>query len=451
MRFKKGLAIVTAFALTLSALTGCSRAKVDKKEFSSTVAATFGDENIYLDEMLFYTRLEQSSLDYYYSLYTAFGMFQGTLEEFYKQKGMFEDDMTNWEAVKQGVLHIVYQTHVLNDYANEHGITLTDTDKENIANEVKEFTEGEHAYIVEGTEISAEAIERFITQNALANRAHIQLCEGYDPEVDREAFLVARVYYLQIAKDKDDQTDEAARIDAVYNAFRDAYDKAEKDITKVDLDKIVADFTDAEDAEHRIKVVCDKDTTMSVGGVDTTHAKAVAALSEGEFAKTEDENYYYAVYLSAKDDAESTQSRIDQEIETRKEAKFNENYKTLLETAKELKLKGSVFDANIKVSAINYPTQAPVESTSEEVTEAGTAEATTAEVTTAEVTTAEATTAEAPTEEATTEEASVEDATTGEEATEEGPTEEVTEEATVEATEEPTVEATEEVAPTDAE
>ena len=186
---------------------------------------------------------------------------------------------------------------------------------------------------------------------------------------------------------------------------------------------------------------------MSVGGVDTTHAKAVAALSEGEFAKTEDENYYYAVYLSAKDDAESTQSRIDQEIATRKEAKFNENYKTLLETAKELKLKGSVFDANIKVSAINYPTQAPVESTSEEVTEAGTAEATTAEVTTAEATTAEATTAEATTEEVSTEEATAEDATTGEEATEEGSTEEVTEEAT----EEPTVEATEEVAPTDAE
>ena len=468
MRFKKGLALATASALTLSAMTGCAN-KVGVDKYSTTVGATYGDEKIYLDEILFYTKLEQESMDYMYDMYKAFGYFSDmSREQFYD--ALYTEDLTAWQVVKESVVSTIYQTHVLNDYAKDNNIALSDKDLEKVEEEVKEFTEGEHKYLLDGTNISEETIRRIITQNALANRAHDQMGEGYDKEVDREQYQVAHAYYFSVAKDDNANTNELDRAWRLYSKFEDAYEKAEKDITKVDLDKIKADLAEPEGTTDTVTVYKYEDTGIFVGQVAATKAqeenktdedatitqptelqKTVAEMTAGQFKLIEDANAYYVLFLSEEDNDKSTQEKIDAEYATRKEAKFVENYAELLKTAKEIKVNTTSYDANIVYKAINYPVQevTTTEDATPEATtaEATTAEATTAEVPTAEATTAEATTAEAPTEEATTEEASAEDATTGEEATEEEPTEEVTEEAT----EEPAVEATEEVAPTDAE
>ena len=451
MRFKKGLAVVAASVMTLSAMTGCSN-KVSKDKFSTTAGATYGDEKIYLDEFLFYTKLNQASMDNMYNYYKAWGYMEGiSLEQFYQQP--YTEELTAWQVVKEEVVSTVYQTRVLNDYAKEHNITLSDKDLEKVEEEVKEYTEGEHKYLLDGTNISEETIRRIITANALANRAHDQMGEGYDTTVDRSHYRVAHAYYFTVAKDNDSETDEAGRAFWINQKYRNAFEKAGNKIEDVDLDTIKADLAEPEGAEHKVSVYVYKDQPVFVGQVAAQAAKeaeqteeekqaeegtattqitklvrAVSEMSAGEFKEIEDDNAYYVLYLSEEDNEKSTQEKIDAEYETRKEAKFVEDYKELLKTAKKIKVNNTAYDANIVYQSITYPTQAPTETPVETTPAETTTDAATtteAETTTEAVTTTEA---EAPTEAGTT--ASDEEITTEAEASEEAPT---SEEATAEA------------------
>lgn len=484
MRFKKGLALAAASAMALTAVTGCSGAnKVSLKNFSTTSAATYGNEPIYLDELLFYARMEQASMEYVYSLYSSWGFISDPLDKYYDSIYDEEHNLTAWQAVKQGTVREVYQTRVLSDYAKEHDITLSESDLKKVEEEVSHYMTGDEAYLLDGLDLSEELIKRIFTDNALANRAHEKLSEGYDETINREDFRVARAYYFTIPKDEYEDTDEEQRAKDVLAAFQDAYEKADKKIAEVKMSTIADEYSDKDETEtttaaagevitasteaaaestaaaetkHKVTVTTHTNQTISIGGSEAKLAKGIADLTNDSFVFLSDETYYYALFLSERDDDESTQSRIDSELETRKTEKFNENYAELLKSAPEIKVNKKIFDANIVYRKINYP-EATTEEPTEEVTtaETTTAETTTDEATTAEVTTAEATTAEETTEEVTTEEAATEDTTaeadsesalTEEAPTEEGATEEaptgeaVTEEAP--SAEEETVEAT---------
>ena len=474
MRFKKGLAVLTASVMTLSALSGCSN-KVSKDKFSTTVGATYGDQKIYLEEFQFYTKLYQPQFDqseipmlqYWYGLLPQ----NMSLEQLYSEKVEMSNGhyMTPTQMLKEYVVKVVYQTRVLNDYAKENGITLSDDDQKKIDEKVKEYTEGDSKYLLEGTTVSEETIKRILTENALAQKAHDKLGEGYDKTVDRELFRVAKAYYFTVNKDSDDKTDEKSRAEAVYSEFKSKFEEAGKKIESVDLKAIKDKFTDAEGTENRLQTLLSEDVTIFVGAVAAEEAekeneeheegdghdhehestvtqlqKEAAAMAAGDYKLIDDTNAYYIVYLSETDNEKSTQQKIDAEYEKRKEAKFAENYAELLKTAPEIKVNNTNYDANIVYSAIEYPTQPTEPETTPGATEAvpTTAAPTTEVATTEDTTTTEALTTEEATEAATEEgetEAGTEEAT--EAATAEGETEAGTEEATEAATAEGETEA----------
>ena len=71
MRFKKGMALAAASAMTLTAVCGCSVGKkVSESEYSKTVGATYGKEKIYLDELLIYHRFVQVDMDDLFDQYS---------------------------------------------------------------------------------------------------------------------------------------------------------------------------------------------------------------------------------------------------------------------------------------------------------------------------------------------------------------------------------------------
>ena len=183
MRFKKGLAVLTASVMTLSALSGCSN-KVSKDKFSTTVGATYGDQKIYLEEFQFYTKLYQPQFDqseipmlqYWYGLLPQ----NMSLEQLYSEKVEMSNGhyMTPTQMLKEYVVKVVYQTRVLNDYAKENGITLSDDDQKKIDEKVKEYTEGDSKYLLEGTTVSEETIKRILTEKAMI-RPWTALCSAW--------------------------------------------------------------------------------------------------------------------------------------------------------------------------------------------------------------------------------------------------------------------------------
>lgn len=458
MRFKKGMALAAASAMTLTAVCGCSVGKkVSESEYSKTVGATYGKEKIYLDELFIYHRFAQVDMDEQFDQYSSWGLLEEglTRELFYGM--MYSETLTVQQAVKERAVTKLYQTRVLNDYAKENNITLSDEDIKKVEEEVKHYTTGDKAYLFEGTIVNEDLIRRFFTENAIANYAHEKLSEGYDTSVNKEDFRVARGSYFLIPKDKYDDTDEAQRAKDVLAAVQAEYEEKDKKIEDVDFDKIADEFSDkdetvtptteagetaaegettaAAEEKHLIKVYGYKDTTIYIGGSPGKLAEAAKDLAVGTFAQTEDDNYIYIVYVSEPTDEDATESRIHSEMHSRKEAKFAERYAELLKDAPKIEVKDSTYDKNFVYQEIAYPTtEAP--STEEPTTEAATEEVTTAETTTVEDTTAEATTEEETTEEAATEEASTE-AETGDATSEEVPAEETSAETSAEA-EEPT-------------
>ena len=72
MSFKKRfLAGSLAAVMTLGMATGCTTVRKSdlSDDYSTVVAATYGDENIYLDEVNYYLRNSQLTYEYFGAMY----------------------------------------------------------------------------------------------------------------------------------------------------------------------------------------------------------------------------------------------------------------------------------------------------------------------------------------------------------------------------------------------
>ena len=65
---KRSLALVLALVLAACTFTGCG-ASYDISKYANEVVATYGDQEIYLDEANFYARLQQYYSEALYSAY----------------------------------------------------------------------------------------------------------------------------------------------------------------------------------------------------------------------------------------------------------------------------------------------------------------------------------------------------------------------------------------------
>ena len=104
---KKLLAVALAAVLSVSVLAGCGTS-VKPESYGTTVVATYGDENIYLDEANMYLRAEQY---YYENIYTyMYGM-----TDIWNQQ--VTEGVTMKSAVLESVMSMVRQIYVLKDQA----------------------------------------------------------------------------------------------------------------------------------------------------------------------------------------------------------------------------------------------------------------------------------------------------------------------------------------------
>lgn len=341
-----------------SVVTGC---KTSTENYSTTVVATYGDENIYMDEAYFYAKLTQYQYEAYYGNTLWSYDFSGAGKT-------FED------SVKETVMGQIYQTYILNDEAEEMGISLNEEQIAIISENVAEFMKDEK--LVEATKATETMVEKVYTMNAIANLVYESLVEDTDREVNEEEFLCKKVSYVALTTESEDITDEdlEAVADEILNEMKEGTDWEE--------------IEESYEADGIYKLSISEDITL-MEDTDTHYKEAAWALSTGEYDKTfsEDTGYWYMLYCTSDDDEDAKNNAIAAEISERESARFKEKYATILESADEFNVKESKWAEIVFIDNPVYVEESTTETTATETTTSAedTSEETSTEETSTEV------------------------------------------------------------------
>lgn len=305
---KRGLCFAMAGLMLGSVVTGC---KTKVEDYSTTVVATYGEENIYMDEAYFYAKLTQYQYESYYGNSLWAYDFSGKGET-------FED------SVKENVMSQIYQTYILNDEAEKMNIKLNEEEIALVEKNIKEFLEDEK--LVEVTKATEAMVEKVYTMNAIANLVYEKLIENTDREVDEKEFICKNISYISLTSLSDDITDEELE------AVADEVLEEMKEGTKLE------DIKKAYESDDYKLSVTDKYTLKK----DATNAYQEEAwkLAKGEFTKTFSSKtaHWYIIQCNEDDDKDAQANAIKNEIASREAEEFKKQYESILENAKELKV-----------------------------------------------------------------------------------------------------------------
>ena len=311
---KKLLALALVLGMLAAGLAGCGNKETDKAELeaetdSRTVAelleeeqgtplATLGEETIFLEEAVFYTRMLQESWEYMYYEYYGEELWQ---EEINAEVGTLAD------ALKRDVMDALTEIHLLCAHAEEFGVELTAEEMQVIADRAKAFLESNTPEVLELAGADLEMVERFLLRNELAAKVAETAQANYEPEIDEEAARVGRLTYALFAT--------TGRFDAEGN--RTPYTEEELEQVRIraeafeGLAQELQDISAAgEEASHTVIDVYFNEETD--GGAHELVAAAARKLEVGEVSHMiETEEGYYIVQRVSEYDEEATLENIE--------------------------------------------------------------------------------------------------------------------------------------------
>lgn len=193
-RFMKYAAAALAAATAVSTLGGCEQ--LEQKTPEDTVAVTFGDTNIMLDEVTYMIR----SMEYTYESYFGSNICSNDMGD--------GSGMTVGDYIKQMSLSQLRQTLVLNEYAKKNGIELNDAQKTKVDDAIEKLqAEGEDYLDAVGA--TDELLEKTYTENAIANLVYMTLVADVDTTVGDDEFLRKKIAYVKLTPSELNETTAA--------------------------------------------------------------------------------------------------------------------------------------------------------------------------------------------------------------------------------------------------
>ncbi len=351
-QLKRVFLLSLALCLAAFSLVGCSDNTISKEDYSQTVAATFGDENIYLDEANFLLRLTQVQYDYnYYSYYGSY-----PTASFYEQDTSTAGK-TYWDQIKEDTMAVILQTRILCAKAEELGVSLTEEDEASVKESVNSFLEETDSAVLEASGANEALLTAIYEKNLLANKVFDVLTEDYDTTVTRDDFKQISVQYIMLLDDEDDETDDDALIEKVLEDVQAAAKEVESGET-IDMDAIIEKYED-DDAYADFSLYSGE---RSFGEDDdsTDFGTASFKLSTGESTSVKVESTYYTaryvIYCVNDYDEEATDEAIQEEYQTRRETLFSEIYPDIQAAAPEFTVVDKVFDQLVYVTIFSNET-----------------------------------------------------------------------------------------------
>lgn len=426
-RIMKYAAAALAAATAVSTLGGCEQ--LEKKAPEDTVAVSFGDTNIMLDEVTYMIR----SMEYTYESYFGSNICGNDMGD--------GSGMTVGDYIKQMSLSQLRQTLVLNEYAKKNGIELSDDQKAKVDEAIEKLQTESEDYL-EAVGATDELIEKTYTENAIANLVYMDLVADVDTTVGDDEFLRKKIAYVKLTPSEltettaadeattevssdEDSSEEASSIEdteaesesaskdvttsteeaSSENASTDAVSIEEassenvselsseastEDSTEVETlseeeqerqdamndaaDKILKEFEEGNDAADFISdyqndshfTATNSEISISEDGTAVYNAAAWALATDECTVYRSDDGSIYIIRCLDDNDEEARQSAIDSEIESRKTALFSEKYAEIQDGSSKFKVDEDVIDT------IRFTTPVYVAPSEEETSESET-------------------------------------------------------------------------------
>lgn len=426
-RIMKYAAAALAAATAVSTLGGCEQ--LEKKAPEDTVAVSFGDTNIMLDEVTYMIR----SMEYTYESYFGSNICGNDMGD--------GSGMTVGDYIKQMSLSQLRQTLVLNEYAKKNGIELSDDQKAKLDEAIEKLRTESEDYL-EAVGATDELIEKTYTENAIANLVYMDLVADVDTTVGDDEFLRKKIAYVKltpseltettaadeattevssdedsseeassienteaesesVSKDVTTSTEEAssekASTEAVStgeasseNVSKLSSEASTEDSTEVETlseeeqerqdamndaaDKILKEFEEGNDAADFISdyqndshfTATNSEISISEDGTAVYNAAAWALATDECTVYRSDDGSIYIIRCLDDNDEEARQSAIDSEIESRKTALFSEKYAEIQDDSSKFKVDEDVIDT------IRFTTPVYVAPSEEETSESET-------------------------------------------------------------------------------
>ena len=426
-RIMKYAAAALAAATAVSTLGGCEQ--LEKKAPEDTVAVSFGDTNIMLDEVTYMIR----SMEYTYESYFGSNICGNDMGD--------GSGMTVGDYIKQMSLSQLRQTLVLNEYAKKNGIELSDDQKAKVDEAIEKLQTEAEDYL-DAVGATDELIEKTYTENAIANLVYMDLVADVDTTVGDDEFLRKKIAYVKLtpseltettaadeattevssdedsseeassientetesesaSKDVTTSTEEAssekASTEAVSteeasseNVSKLSSEASTEDSTEVETlseeeqerqdamndaaDKILKEFEEGNDAADFISdyqndshfTATNSEISISEDGTAVYNAAAWALATDECTVYRSDDGSIYIIRCLDDNDEEARQSAIDSEIESRKTALFSEKYAEIQDDSSKFKVDEDVIDT------IRFTTPVYVAPSEEETSESET-------------------------------------------------------------------------------
>ena len=426
-RIMKYAAAALAAATAVSTLGGCEQ--LEKKAPEDTVAVSFGDTNIMLDEITYMIR----SMEYTYESYFGSNICGNDMGD--------GSGMTVGDYIKQMSLSQLRQTFVLNEYAKKNGIELSDDQKAKVDEAIEKLQTESEDYL-EAVGATDELIEKTYTENAIANLVYMDLVADVDTTVGDDEFLRKKIAYVKltpseltettaadeattevssdedsseeassienteaesesVSKDVTTSTEEAssekASTEAVStgeasseNVSKLSSEASTEDSTEAETlseeeqerqdamndaaDKILKEFEEGNDAADFISdyqndshfTATNSEISISEDGTAVYNAAAWALATDECTVYRSDDGSIYIIRCLDDNDEEARQSAIDSEIESRKTALFSEKYAEIQDDSSKFKVDEDVIDT------IRFTTPVYVAPSEEETSESET-------------------------------------------------------------------------------
>ena len=426
-RIMKYAAVALVAATAVSTLGGCEQ--LEKKAPEDTVAVSFGDTNIMLDEVTYMIR----SMEYTYESYFGSNICGNDMGD--------GSGMTVGDYIKQMSLSQLRQTLVLNEYAKKNGIELSDDQKAKVDEAIEKLQTESEDYL-DAVGATDELIEKTYTENAIANLVYMDLVADVDTTVGDDEFLRKKIAYVKLTPSEltettaadeattevssdEDSSEEASSIENTEaeseSASKDVTTSTEEassekasteavsteeassenvselsseasteDSTEVETlseeeqerqdamndaaDKILKEFEEGNDAADFISdyqndshfTATNSEISISEDGTAVYNAAAWALSTDECTVYKSDDGSIYIIRCLDDNDEEARQSAIDSEIESRKTALFSEKYAEIQEESSKFKVDEDVIDT------IRFTTPVYVAPSEEETSESET-------------------------------------------------------------------------------
>lgn len=426
-RIMKYAAAALVAATAVSTLGGCEQ--LEKKAPEDTVAVSFGDTNIMLDEVTYMIR----SMEYTYESYFGSNICGNDMGD--------GSGMTVGDYIKQMSLSQLRQTLVLNEYAKKNGIELSDDQKAKVDEAIEKLQTESEDYL-DAVGATDELIEKTYTENAIANLVYMDLVADVDTTVGDDEFLRKKIAYVKLTPSEltettaadeattevssdEDSSEEASSIENTEaeseSASKDVTTSTEEassekasteavsteeassenvselsseasteDSTEVETlseeeqerqdamndaaDKILKEFEEGNDAADFISdyqndshfTATNSEISISEDGTAVYNAAAWALSTDECTVYKSDDGSIYIIRCLDDNDEEARQSAIDSEIESRKTALFSEKYAEIQDDSSKFKVDEDVIDT------IHFTTPVYVAPSEEETSESET-------------------------------------------------------------------------------